>query len=485
MIALVGIGRQENRYVREWVEWHLKVGFDHIFIADNNRGNEERFEDVVGDYVEQGKVTVVYFRDRSAAQMEAYNSIYRMYGGEYEWMAFFDMDEFLCFRRGNLQTLTETGEDVVRVNWECYGDNGLVRYDERPVMERFSEPLKHPIFVQYVNHAENDHVKSIVRCGKGLRFTRNPHVPGDISPFRAYEENGGVVLHHYITKTAEEWKWRSLRGSGARTLAKWREIYAGRFWKYNEFTKEKENIMATERNVAIVHYNTPELTEATILSLRKHGGENYKVFIFDNSDERPWKKRMKGVKKFDNTKGQIVDFDKELAKYPHKISRHGVNGKCVYGSDKHMMSIQALFDLIPEGFLLMDSDILLKKEVDFMFQENQCVVGHIQEWVKSGNPYKIDRLVPMLCYINVPMCKSCGIQYWDGKRSWMLNGQTRGSWYDTGASFLEDVRSHRNGAHGKRIDIRPLMEHLKSGSWRNGDIKVQAEWLKKFEDLWR
>jgi hypothetical protein len=67
----------------------------------------------------------------------------------------------------------------------------------------------------------------------------------------------------------------------------------------------------------------------------------------------------------------------------------------------------------------------------------------------------------------------------------MLNGQTQGSWYDTGASFLEDVRSHSNGAHGKRIDIRPLMEHLKSGSWRNGDIKLQAEWLKKFEDLWR
>ena len=34
-----------------------------------------------------------------------------------------------------------------------------------------------------------------------------------------------------------------------------------------------------KRQVAIVHYNTPELTEAAILSLRKHGGEDYEVTV--------------------------------------------------------------------------------------------------------------------------------------------------------------------------------------------------------------
>ena len=72
------------------------------------------------------------------------------------------------------------------------------------------------------------------------------------------------------------------------------------------------------KNIAIVHYNTPELTEATIQSVRKHGGENYRVFVFDNSDERPFKYKMKGVKVFDNTRAQILDFDAELAKYPDK-----------------------------------------------------------------------------------------------------------------------------------------------------------------------
>ena len=497
-IALVACGRRENIYAREWVEHHLMVGFHHIFIADNNHDGEEHFEDVLSDYIAKGKVTIIDYRNQIAIQRQAYADIYAKYQADYDWMAFFDFDEFLDIKHGDLQTfLTNRIGCVVLVNWQCYGDNGLVRYDDRPCWERFKKPLPHPLYVQYRSVPENDHIKSIVRGGmSSIEFNANPHVPKVYDP-RGYETAGGqickpsafqpyddkdAVLRHYITKTAEEWMWRSKRGSGSRSLAAWKRTYEGRFFKYNEFTQEKQDIMTKDRTVAIVHYNTPELTEATILSLRKHGGENYKVVIFDNSDERPWTKKMKNVKRIDNTKGQIIDFDKELAKFPNKWSRHGVNGKCVYGSDKHMMSIQALFDLLPDGFLLMDSDILLKQNVDFMFQDDQCVVGHIQEWQKSGNPYHIERIVPMLCYINVPLCRECGIDYWDPKRSWMLHGQTKASWYDTGASFLEDIKSHKNGAHGKRINIKSLMEHLKSGSWRN---ESQAKsWLEQHKDLW-
>ena len=57
------------------------------------------------------------------------------------------------------------------------------------------------------------------------------------------------------------------------------------------------------------------------------------------------------------------------------------------------------------------------------------------------------------------------------------------NWYDTGCSFYDDLHNHKNGARGRRIDIRPLMEHLQSGSWRNRD-KAQA-WLEEHKDLWQ
>ena len=49
-IALCAIGRRENRYAREFVEHYLALGFDHIFICDNNHDGEERFEDVLQEH---------------------------------------------------------------------------------------------------------------------------------------------------------------------------------------------------------------------------------------------------------------------------------------------------------------------------------------------------------------------------------------------------------------------------------------------------
>ena len=48
-----------------------------------------------------------------------------------------------------------------------------------------------------------------------------------------------------------------------------------------------------KKNVAIVHFNTPELTRATILSLWKHTPDCH-VTVFDNSDRRPFEP-MEGV----------------------------------------------------------------------------------------------------------------------------------------------------------------------------------------------
>ena len=73
-----------------------------------------------------------------------------------------------------------------------------------------------------------------------------------------------------------------------------------------------------KKQVAIIHYNTPELTEAAILSLRKNTGTRYDVTVFDNSDKRPFNAKMQGVKVIDNTKGKYIDFEAELEKFPNK-----------------------------------------------------------------------------------------------------------------------------------------------------------------------
>ena len=238
------------------------------------------------------------------------------------------------------------------------------------------------------------------------------------------------------------------------------------------------------RNVCIVHFNTPELTEALVKSIRKHGGEDYKIYILDNSDQRPFKKKLKGVKVFNNTKGQYLDFNAELAKYPEKDELLGCAKGCIFGSDKHIMSVQKLWELVPEGFMLMDSDILLKANVDFMFMENECSVGHV---CYCSGPRRQLRLAPMLLYINVPMCVAGGARFFDPDRSWALHDgahNIKNGW-DTGASFLDDVKRLKPQCHGKNVDIHPLIVHLGSGSWAKGDIDKQMGWLEKHKDLWQ
>lgn len=244
--------------------------------------------------------------------------------------------------------------------------------------------------------------------------------------------------------------------------------------------------MKQKRSVAIVHYNTPELTEAAIMSLRKHGGEQYDVVVFDNSDTRPFKKKMPRVKVIDNTKGQVIDFEKELEKFPDRDTNVGCVEKCYFGSDKHMMTVQKLWEILPDGFVLMDSDVLVKKSIEPMFNYDECAVGHI--WPASNGPTGPvhERFVPFLLWINVPMCIKGGARFFDPTRTWALHKgfyNNMNKW-DTGAAFLEDIRKKKPLCHGRRVDINEYVIHMGGASYRNNNPEAHQQWLEKHRDLW-
>lgn len=244
--------------------------------------------------------------------------------------------------------------------------------------------------------------------------------------------------------------------------------------------------MTKQKTVAIIHYNTPELTEAAILSLRKHGGRNYRVVVFDNSDTRPFRIQMPGVEVMDNTKGKILNFDAMLEAYPHRDRSIGCAKGCDFGSAKHMMTVQKLWELLPDGFVLMESDVLLKASIEHLWMEDYASVGHNQLH-QPQNPFGIGRVCPMLCYMNVPLLTKHGARYFDPERTYgLLAGgrQNRNNWYDTGSVMFEDIVKTKPALRGKHVDIRELLEHFGSGSWRKNDLKAQSEWLNKYRKLW-
>ena len=246
-----------------------------------------------------------------------------------------------------------------------------------------------------------------------------------------------------------------------------------------------------KKQVAIIHYNTPEMTEAAIMSLRKQTGMRYDVVVFDNSDRRPFqiqnskfKNQLGKVSVIDNTKGKYIDFEKELAKYPDKCWE--LAWRSNYGSAKHIMSVQKLWELIPEGFILMESDILLTKNINFLWDEQYAACGKAQ-WFR-GRTQEKDRLLPFLCYINVPLCVANGAKYFDPARCWSLSPggmKNPANWYDTGASLLEDIVKTKPQLVARLYrDLDHYYIHYTGGSWRQNDVNNQLAWLEANKALW-
>ena len=50
-ICLCTVGKRENKYIREFVEYYKSYGVDKIYLYDNNEIGEEKFEEVIGDYI--------------------------------------------------------------------------------------------------------------------------------------------------------------------------------------------------------------------------------------------------------------------------------------------------------------------------------------------------------------------------------------------------------------------------------------------------
>ena len=491
-LALVAIGRRENAYAVEFVDHYLALGFDHIFIIDNNHDGEEHFEDVLETYIRSGKVSVHDYRNREAVQAEAYNDIYRRYGAQYDWLAFFDFDEFLVMDHGTVREwLDAQREDaeVALVNWMCMTDGGMIYNDGRPMMERFTEPVPFDRCVQY-DFPDDNHVKSIVRGSLGEVVFRNPHVPvtphcRKPSPFRPYDFSR-CYLKHFTTKTISEWlENKCSKGVGDRRKDTFEKTYRDRFFKYNEWTEAKQQYIdsflgGTQQplTVAVVHYNTPKLLRAAVLSLWKHT-PGCRVVVFDNSDRLPiagckaWDHLRNSplVTIIDNTRGQIIDFEQMLAQYPDR--EFSDRNKSNFGSAKHTASVDKLFDILPDGFVLMDSDVLFFRDISGLADRSVAAAGTL----KPND--RVMRLLPLLCWLNVPMLREHGIRYFNGEKMWALSNKYPNNRYDTGAWLLEQVRD--NGLPLREFSCKDYLLHLGHASWAG---RSPMAWINSNAHLW-
>ena len=98
IVGLCCIVKNENKYLKEYVEYYLNLGFDKIIIGDNNDILGEQVKDVVK---ESEKVTIINVRGQKKIQCRFYEDCYKKFKDVCDWMAFFDADEFLELNNHN------------------------------------------------------------------------------------------------------------------------------------------------------------------------------------------------------------------------------------------------------------------------------------------------------------------------------------------------------------------------------------------------
>ena len=163
---------------------------------------------------------------------------------------------------------------------------------------------------------------------------------------------------------------------------------------------------------------------------------------------------MDGVRLLDNTNGNLVDFNAMLNRYPDKIPT-----ACNWGSEKHIASVDYLWDLFPDGFVLMDSDILIKRDFSEFFDDTVAWVGGIEYQPKFW--FQAQRLFPFILWINVPMCNKVGIRFFHEGMVYKMSHHGA-PYYDTAGSFFYDC--NHAGLEGREVDINDYILHFGAAS---------------------
>lgn len=231
-----------------------------------------------------------------------------------------------------------------------------------------------------------------------------------------------------------------------------------------------------KKNFLIIHYNTPYLTECLVRSINLFVEDAF-IYIFDNSTDKPFKAKFDNVTIFDNTKGKIINFNEWLNKYPKRNKSHGRVNQ--WGSAKHCYSVEKCMELIDDNFVLLDSDVLLKRDVSNLFIENSVYVGDIVMQPNSS----INRVLPFICFINVKMCKENGIHYFDDNHMHGLWKTAEADRYDTGAAFYLQAKDLNH----REIKCSNYVVHYGHGSWHKDDTEPKYnvnEWLKMYKKYW-
>ncbi len=244
-LALCAIAKDEDRYLLEWIHYHILVGVERFIIYDNDSATP--IAQTLAKYVKAGIVDVVPVSGQDR-QIPAYEHCLREYGPRFRWIGFLDLDEFLVLKdTRDARILLSDYEDHggLAVHWVMYGSSGHVLRPAGLQIENYTTRLA----------ASSFHVKSIVqpphisRVANVHMFNYKPgsycvnedHLP--VGSAMSYHAVRRAQINHYWYRSQQDFATKLQRGradtaSLNESTRGWHQFYA-----HLQLPQEKEDLL--------------------------------------------------------------------------------------------------------------------------------------------------------------------------------------------------------------------------------------------------
>ena len=210
------IAKLEYRYIEEFCKYHLSIGFDRIYIYDNED------EPTYGNLLKHiDNLYIIHYPGKSKQydSLECFTNNL-MWHDNITHVINIDCDEFIVLKHHN--NIKDFINDYIKddcagigINWRFFGDSGRQHYSDEPLMTRFTlceERGDHHIKTLF----NKEHFVSFqgmhcitVKDGYHIKCTNGSIING---PWNENIDIGVIQINHYKTKTLEEFMYIRQRG---------------------------------------------------------------------------------------------------------------------------------------------------------------------------------------------------------------------------------------------------------------------------------
>ena len=232
-LSIAAMVKNEEAYIKEWLEYHLLLGVDKFIIYDNN--STDNTKNILQSYIDNGVVDYIFYPKTQADfekkwkkteywafQAYAYNDVIKKYRNKSKWIGFIDIDEFIVPVKENniINVINEIKNNIgkkyfagLAINWVMYGFSGHYNKPKGLIIENFIR-----------NDGIHEGYKSIINPRTVIRY----HVHAAIHFFNIevvneygkdayiYDVSRSSIekirINHYYTKSYEEFSQKIIKG---------------------------------------------------------------------------------------------------------------------------------------------------------------------------------------------------------------------------------------------------------------------------------